>query len=146
MERQQSQVTGGTVTVANLSQFPRRAMEVYENGVDFLLSRKEKTYSVTCPLKAALTCKIWRFHGGDYEDFRLSGYKNPVPTSQETHHISATQPSQLMLCKIWGFHGSDYEECCLLGCYAVLLLEEPTFRRNVAPLALRYFFAACVGC
>jgi hypothetical protein len=23
-------------------------------------------------------------HGGDYEDFRLLGYKNPVRTSQET--------------------------------------------------------------
>jgi hypothetical protein len=36
-------------------------------------------------------------------------------------------------CKIWGFHSSDYEEWCLLGCYAVWLLYEPTFRRNVAP-------------
>jgi hypothetical protein len=25
------------------------------------------------------------------------------------------------------------EEWCLLGCYAVWLLEEPTFRRNLAP-------------
>jgi hypothetical protein len=36
-------------------------------------------------------------------------------------------------CKIWGFHGGDYEEWCLLGCYAVLILYEPTFRRNLAP-------------
>jgi hypothetical protein len=35
-------------------------------------------------------------------------------TSNLTHYISATEPSQLMLCKIWGFHSSDYEECRLL--------------------------------
>jgi hypothetical protein len=31
-------------------------------------------------------------------------------TSQETHYVSTTAPSQLMLCKIWGFHPGDYEE------------------------------------
>jgi hypothetical protein len=41
------------------------------------------------------------------------GYEKPVRTSQETHYISATEPSQLMLYKIRGFHGSDYEECLL---------------------------------
>jgi hypothetical protein len=41
--------------------------------------------------------------------------KNPVPTSQRTHYLSATEPSQLMLCKIRGFHGGNYEECRLLG-------------------------------
>jgi hypothetical protein len=55
--------------------------------------------------------KIWGFHGGDYEECRLLGYKNP----QETHYVSATGPRKLMLCKIWGFHGSDYEEWRLLG-------------------------------
>jgi hypothetical protein len=30
-----------------------------------------------------------------------------------------------------------YEEWCLLGCYAVWLLFEPTFRRNFAPPFLR---------
>jgi hypothetical protein len=40
------------------------------------------------------------FHGGDYEECRLLGYKNPVRTSQETHYFSATESSQLMLCKI----------------------------------------------
>jgi hypothetical protein len=44
--------------------------------------------------------KIAGFHGGDYEECRLLGYKNPVPTSQETHYVSATEPSRLMLCKI----------------------------------------------
>jgi hypothetical protein len=57
----------------------------------------------------------WGFHGSDYEECRLLGYKNPVRTSQETHYVSATEPSRLMLCKIWGFHGRDYEECRLLG-------------------------------
>jgi hypothetical protein len=61
-----------------------------------------------------MICKIWGFHGGDYEECRLLGYKTPVRTSQETHYVSATEPSQLMLCKIWGFHGGDYEECRLL--------------------------------
>jgi hypothetical protein len=62
-----------------------------------------------------MLCKIWGFHGSDYEEYRLLGYKNPVRTSQEAHHISATESSQLMLCKIWGFHGGDYEEYRLLG-------------------------------
>jgi hypothetical protein len=59
--------------------------------------------------------KIWGLHGGHYEECRLLGYKTPVCTSQETHYVSATESSQLMLCKIWGFHGGDYEECRLLG-------------------------------
>jgi hypothetical protein len=62
------------------------------------------------------------FTGGDYEECRLLGYKTPVRTSQETHYLSATEASRLMLCKIWGFHGGGYEECHLLGCYAVWLL------------------------
>jgi hypothetical protein len=40
--------------------------------------------------------------------------KNPVGTSQETHYVSSTESSQLMLCKIWGYYGGDYEECRLL--------------------------------
>jgi hypothetical protein len=59
-------------------------------------------------------CRILGSNGGDYEEWRLLGYKNPVRTSQETHYVSTTEPSKLMLCKIWGFHGSDYEECRLL--------------------------------
>jgi hypothetical protein len=39
----------------------------------------------------------------------------PVRTSQETHYVSATEPSRSMLRKIRGFHGGDYEECRLLG-------------------------------
>jgi hypothetical protein len=60
-------------------------------------------------------CKIWGFHGGDYEECRLLWYKTKVHTSQETHYVSTTESSQLMLCKIWCFHISDYEECRLLG-------------------------------
>jgi hypothetical protein len=62
-----------------------------------------------------MLCKIWGFHGSDYEECRLLGYRNPVLTSQETHNVSATESSRLMLCKIWGFHGGGYEECRLLG-------------------------------
>jgi hypothetical protein len=57
----------------------------------------------------------WCFHGDDYEEYRLLGYKNTVLTSQEKHYVSATEPSRLMLCKILGFDDSDYEEYRLLG-------------------------------
>jgi hypothetical protein len=60
-----------------------------------------------------MLCKIWGFHGGDYKECHLLGYKSPVRTSQETHYVSATKPSWLMLCKIGGFHG-DHEESRLL--------------------------------
>jgi hypothetical protein len=60
-------------------------------------------------------CKIWGFHGSDYEECRPLGYKPPVRTSQETPYFSTTESSQLMLCKIWGFHGSDIDECRPLG-------------------------------
>jgi hypothetical protein len=62
-----------------------------------------------------MPCKIWGFHGGDYEECCLLANKNPARTSQKTHYVSTTELSRLMLCKIWGFHGSDYEECRLLG-------------------------------
>jgi hypothetical protein len=47
-----------------------------------------------------MLCKIWGFHGGDYEECRFLGYKNPVRTSQEKHYVSTTESSQLMLCKM----------------------------------------------
>jgi hypothetical protein len=62
------------------------------------------------------------FAGGYYEKCRVMGYKKPVHTSQETHYISTTEPSRLMLCKICDFHGGDYVERRLLGCCAVWLL------------------------
>jgi hypothetical protein len=46
-------------------------------------------------------------HSGPYKDksiqcrnYRLLGYKSPVPTSEEMHYSSATEPSRLMPCKI----------------------------------------------
>jgi hypothetical protein len=63
----------------------------------------------TCDL-----CKIWGLRDCDYEEWRLLGYKTPVRTSQETHYVSATASSQLMLCKIWGLRGCDYVEWRLL--------------------------------
>jgi hypothetical protein len=41
--------------------------------------------------------------------------KKTVRSSQETHYVSVTEASLLMLCRIWGFHGGGYEECRLLG-------------------------------
>jgi hypothetical protein len=75
------------------------------------------TGNITSPLQnpRLMLCKIWGCHGGDYEEFRLRGYKNPVRTSQKTHYVSATESSRLMLCKIWGCHGGHYEECRLRG-------------------------------
>jgi hypothetical protein len=37
-----------------------------------------------------------------------------VRTSQETHYVSTTEPSRLILCKTSGFRGGVYEECHLL--------------------------------
>jgi hypothetical protein len=54
-------------------------------------------------------CKIWGFRGGDYEECLLARYKKLGRTSQETHYVSATEPSQFLLSKIWGFHGGDKE-------------------------------------
>jgi hypothetical protein len=78
-------------------------------------SPRETYYFFTTELSQLILFKIWSFHGGDYEECRLLGYKNPVRTWRETHYVSTTEHSQLMLCKIWGFHGGDYEECRLLG-------------------------------
>jgi hypothetical protein len=102
----------------------------YKNPVH---TSQETHYVSATESSQLMLCKIWGFHGGDYEECHLLEYKNPVHTSQETHYVSATESSQLMLCKIWGFHGGDYEEWRLLGCYAIWLLKELTFWRNLAP-------------
>jgi hypothetical protein len=81
-----------------------------------------------------MLCKIWDFHGGDYEECFLLGYKNPVSTSQETHYFFATESSPLMLCKILGFLGDNYEECRLLGCLRGTYL---VFLRSVRRLLVR---------
>jgi hypothetical protein len=54
-------------------------------------------------LSQLMLCKIWSLHGGDYEESRLMGYKNPVRTSKEAYQFSATEPSWLLLCEIWSF-------------------------------------------
>jgi hypothetical protein len=86
-----------------------------------------------CTASYEIYCKICGFHGRDYKECRLLGYKNPVRTSHEAHYLSATEPSWLKLCKIWCFHDGDYEECHLLEFDAMWLLWKPTFRGNVLP-------------
>jgi hypothetical protein len=66
-------------------------------------------------LKLVAHLRIWSFRDGNYEEFHFLWYKIPVRTSQETHYVSATEPSRLMLCKILDFHGGDHEEYRLLG-------------------------------
>jgi hypothetical protein len=44
-----------------------------------------------------MLCKPCGFHGGDYEESRLLGYRNPVNTSEVTHYVSATESSRLVL-------------------------------------------------
>jgi hypothetical protein len=56
-----------------------------------------------------LVRKLWAVHGSDYEECRLVGYEIPFRTSEETHYISATEPSRLMLCNIWAIGSSDYD-------------------------------------
>jgi hypothetical protein len=59
----------------------------------------QETYYVSATEPSQLMlCKIWGFHGADYEECRLLAYKNPVRSSQETHYVSATELSRLMLC------------------------------------------------
>jgi hypothetical protein len=81
-----------------------------------LCNLKPEMHYITITQGNLSLCKIWCFHGRNYKECRLLGYKNPVPTSQETRYSSATEPSQVMLCNIWCFHGADYEKCRLLGC------------------------------
>jgi hypothetical protein len=85
---------------------------IYKSSVR---TSQETNYVSATEYSRLKLCKIWGFHGDDYEECRRLGYRNRVHTSQETHYVSATKSSQLMLCKIWGFHGGDYEECRLLG-------------------------------
>jgi hypothetical protein len=73
-------------------------------------------------------CKIWGFHGGDYEECRLLYIKTQFVPHKK--HVSATELIRLMLCKIWGFHGGDYEECLLWCDSAWLLTTIITMKRN----------------
>jgi hypothetical protein len=65
----------------------------------FLLDRRHVTYPLHCPAGSCCV-RFENFDGSDYEECRLLGYKNPVRTSQETHYVSVTECSQLMLCRI----------------------------------------------
>jgi hypothetical protein len=83
-----------------------------------------------------MVCKVWSITAVTMKNAVFWDIK-PVHTSQETHYISDSEPSRLMLCKIWGFYGGDYEGCRHLGCDAVYLLKEPTFRGNVSTSIIR---------
>jgi hypothetical protein len=93
-------------------------------------------YFTATELSRLMICKIWGFHGGDYEECRLLGYKNPVHTSQETHYFSATELSRLMLCKIWGYLGGNYEECRLLGYKNPVHTSQETHHVSATDLSL----------
>jgi hypothetical protein len=84
-----------------------------------------------------MICKIWGFHGSDYEECHLLGYKTQILRSQETHYVSATEPSQLMLCRNWGFDGGGYEECRLLGYKnSIQILQETQYFSATEPSQL----------
>jgi hypothetical protein len=61
----------------------------------------------------------------------------PHDLMNHDNNVDIMQKSQMQIdmlsCKICGFHGGVYEEWRLLGCYAVWLLQEPTFRSNLTP-------------
>jgi hypothetical protein len=86
-----------------------------------LVPHRKHYVSATEPSRLMLS-KILGFAGGDYEECRLLGYKNPILISQETHYVSATESSLLMQCKIRGFRDGDNEECHILGFHAMWLL------------------------
>jgi hypothetical protein len=77
-----------------------------------------------------MLCKICGFHGGDYEECRLLGYKTQFVLHRRhtTLHYSTTESSRLVLCKIYGFHGCDYEECRLLGYKYPVRTSQETLR------------------
>jgi hypothetical protein len=58
------------------------ALPMLQNN-DYKVQHKQLTY-----------WKMRGFHGGDYEECRLLEYKTPVRTSQETHYVSAAEPSR----------------------------------------------------
>jgi hypothetical protein len=59
----------------------------------FVPQRRHITSSLQSPASSCYV-RFSGFHGGDYEECRLLRYKTPVLTSQETHHVSATESSQ----------------------------------------------------
>jgi hypothetical protein len=85
------------------------------NNITFSF-RSAGLHPVLCSLSRVFTAPwLESWHEDSVGECRLLGYKTPVRTSQETHYVSATKSSRLMLRNIWGLHGSGYEECRLLG-------------------------------
>jgi hypothetical protein len=69
-----------------------------------------------------------------------TGTADDKPQSRGQGRTMVRSPSLIKytgICKIWDFHGGDYEEWRILGCYAVWLLQEPPFRRNLATSFVR---------
>jgi hypothetical protein len=53
------------------------------------------------------------------------------------HMTHQLESSRLMFCRIVGFDAGVYEESRILGCGAVLVLLELTFRGNISLLSSR---------
>jgi hypothetical protein len=66
--------------------------QYYKSKISYLIFKLKISYRTYKPPLC--------FHGGDYAQCRLLGYKNTDRTLQQAHYISATVPSPLMLCKI----------------------------------------------
>jgi hypothetical protein len=45
------------------------------------ISATARNWDDTAEIDSKYSCRISGFHGGDYEEWRLLGYKNPVHTS-----------------------------------------------------------------
>jgi hypothetical protein len=80
---------------------------------------------------------FWGFHGGDYEEWRLLGYKNPVHNSYETHYVSATESSQYDL---------RFSRRWLWRMASSGMLRRVALVRTDFSEKLSASFAACVGC
>jgi hypothetical protein len=77
----------------------------------------EPTWMHSLSLHLLFVVSICSFETGTALPMKNAVFWNiAVRISQETHYISPTEPSRLMLCKIWGLDGCDCEECRLLGC------------------------------
>jgi hypothetical protein len=69
----------------------------WDTTTQFVLHRRH----ITSPLQSSAGyVRFGVLNGSDYEECRLLGYNNPIRTSQETHYVSATEHSRLMVCKI----------------------------------------------
>jgi hypothetical protein len=71
--------------------------QILNSAFRTVLQASDVSSFITCSM--CCTVKTNRNKG----EYHLLGYKNPFRTSQETHYVSATESSRLMLCKIWGF-------------------------------------------